>query len=489
MNKKQAVVIGAGIGGIASALRARKKGYKVDVYEAANSPGGKLSSFQINGYRFDRGPSLFTMPQYVDELFELFGENPKAHFKYTKQEIVCHYFWDDKTTLKAWSDPKKFAKETASTFNIDPKQILNYLNTGKLKYELAGRTFLEKDLHKKNTWLNQSILPAVGNIHKLDLFSTMAQVNQRAFSHPKLVQLFNRFATYNGSDPYLAPGILTMIPAFEHLFGTYLPDNGMYEITTSLVNFAKKLGVNFHYNQKIVEVVPCPNKKSISHLISKNGNQIKADLFINNADVHKFYNHLLTKGKKPNKILNQERSTSALIFYWGIKKSFTNLGLHNIFFSNNYQNEFLTLRKGDIADDFTVYVNITSKVVQNECPKGHENWFVMVNAPYENGQNWKDIKQRIKQQTIKKLSAILGENLAPLIQTEKIWTPPEIDQDTGSHLGALYGTSSNNKWAAFLRHRNKSKAFSNLYFVGGSVHPGGGVPLALLSAKIASEDF
>ncbi len=487
----RAIVVGAGIGGIAAAIRTARLGYQVDVFEGSVGPGGKLSSFQLEGFRFDRGPSLFTMPQYVDELFELCEEDPRAHFDYRREEVVCRYFWPSGEQLVAYADPALFSAEAAKVFGVDSNLVSRALAASSNKYELAGRTFLERPLHKLATWTDPSVRRALPQLANMDLTRTMHAANVRDLGHPKLVQLFDRFATYNGSNPYRAPGILTIIPTFEHLLGTFLPKGGMYDITRQLALLAERQGVRFHFNSRVKRILSEPlGRRSQSGRVTgielPDGRVEACDLLVSNADVHGFYQQLMPQARKPWLTLRQERSTSAVIFYWGVRGDFSELGLHNIFFCADYQAEFEALQTGNIADDFTIYVNVTSKGVEREAPPGCENWFVMVNAPYQRGQDWPTILIRLRAAIIQRLSAKLAVNLAEHIVVEHTWTPPEIDTDTGSHLGALYGTSSNSRWAAFLRHRNESREFENLYFVGGSVHPGGGVPLALLSARITS---
>ncbi len=480
----RAIVIGAGIGGIAAAIRAARLGYKVSVLERNSAPGGKLSTFQLGDFRFDRGPSLFTMPQYVDELFELCGENPREHFSYTREEVVCRYFWDSGERLVAYADPLRFSREAGEVFGVDEGVVLDALERSSTKYELSGRTFLERPLHKASTWLRRQNLTALKRLGAMDLSRTMHATNVRDLGHPKLVQLFDRFATYNGSNPYRAPGILTIIPTFEHTLGTFLPKGGMYDITASLVALAERQGVEFEYGVETKRVLSVSGH--VTGVETGDGNIVPCDLLISNADVHGFYSSLMPQARKPSRTLNQERSTSALIFYWGVARESEALGLHNIFFSEDYEAEFAALDRGEVAEDFTVYVNVTSKGVHGEAPEGSENWFVMVNAPHDQEQDWSAVLERIREATLDKLTHLLNFDLRAAIRVEQTWNPRQIASDTGSHLGALYGTSSNSKWAAFLRHRNQSREFSNLFFVGGSVHPGGGVPLALLSAKVAS---
>ena len=221
----------------------------------------------------------------------------------------------------------------------------------------------------------------------------------------------------------------------------------------------------------------------------KVGNQrLKADLVVSNMDVVPTYKHLLPNQKQPKRTLEQERSSSALIFYWGIKKSFPKLNLHNIFFSQNYSKEFQAIfQDKTLSGDPTVYVNITSKDVLSDAPAGCENWFVMINAPADSGQDWDALIAQTRIKVLEKLSRILGQDIASLIEEETHLSPPLIAQKTASYRGALYGASSNNRMSAFLRHPNFSRTIDNLYFCGGSVHPGGGIPLCLLSARITAD--
>ncbi|MEJ2006313.1 MAG: phytoene desaturase, partial [Cyclobacteriaceae bacterium] len=184
----------------------------------------------------------------------------------------------------------------------------------------------------------------------------------------------------------------------------------------------------------------------------------------------------------------QERSSSALIFYWGISSEFEELDLHNIFFSENYRDEFDQIfRKKEPGTDPTIYVNITSKENPGDAPDGHEHWFVMVNVPANEGQNWDELIPVVRNRILHKLKRILNIDIESLIQEESVLDPRLIESRTSSYQGALYGTSSNSTLAAFFRHPNFKRSIPNLYFCGGSVHPGGGIPLCLLSAKIVGD--
>lgn len=482
-NSKKAIVIGSGIAGIASALRLRAKGYEVEVFEANTYLGGKLSLIELGNYRFDAGPSLFTMPHFVDELFRLFDKNPADYFQYVANEVTCHYFFPDGTFLPFYTDKNQTVKMVEKTLQIDGKPLLNHFKKSEFIYNKTHSIFLENSLHSLKTYFSKDIFSSVLALPLLDIFKTMNQSNELGLNHPKLVQIFNRYATYNGSNPYQAPGILNIIPHLEHGIGSFFPSKGMHSITTSLVQLATEMGVEFRLNSKVSEIV-VEGKKVKGVKVDKE--MFSADVVFCNSDIKPAYNHLLKSVPKPSKTLSQEPSSSAMIFYWGIKKSFPQLDLHNIFFSADYKHEFETIfNHAAVCDDPTVYVHVSSKIVKEDAPAGSENWFVMVNVPYNSGQDWETMRKVIRSSIIKKLNATLGENIESFIEEEDFLDPIRIEQRTSSFGGALYGASSNDRMAAFFRHPNFSK-INGLYFVGGSVHPGGGIPLCLLSAKIAT---
>lgn len=483
----EACVVGAGLAGLAASIRLRAKGYEVRVFEANPYPGGKLHAEQYGAFRFDLGPSLFTMPQLVDELFAILGEDAKDSFRYHSKQVTCHYFWEDGTRFQAPAGPEAFSREAAHTFGEKEEDVLEYLEESARKYDLTAPLFLEKSLHRLKTYTSAETLKALASSGSLGLFKSLNGVNEAQFKNPKLVQLFNRYATYNGSDPYQTPGIMSMIPHLEMKLGTYYPEGGMHRISQSLYELAKRHGVRFHFNTPVKRLIH--DGRQIKGLETEQG-VYSADLFVSNMDVVPAYRKLLPDVKAPERVLKQERSSSALIFYWGIERDFPELDLHNIFFSEDYREEFRRIfETRDLADDLTVYVNITSKETSTDAPKGSENWFVMVNAPGDYGQDWDALRKHARKIILEKLSRILKQDVESLIRVEEVLDPPGIWQRTSSFRGALYGAASNNRMAAFLRHPNHHSKFKNLYFTGGSVHPGGGIPLCLLSAKIATDSI
>ncbi len=485
--REKVIIVGSGIAGIATSIRLAKKGYAVTVFEANAYPGGKLSAFSLGAYRFDAGPSLFTMPQLVEELFVLCGEDPKQHFEYTKKEVGCNYFWEDGTRIKAYDDTDRFLSEVEQVLGVPSKTLKAYLAKAKKKYDLTESIFLKRSLHQLKSFLNPETVKALLNIRTLEIGKSLHQVNEEQLQEPHLVQFYDRFATYNGSNPYQTPGIMTLVQHLEEHYGTFVPKKGMESITTSLFELAKRQGVVFHFNEKVNEIV-VEKRKVLGVKTEKMF--YAADQVCSNMDVYPTYQCLLPQVVAPVKTLEQERSSSAVIFYLGISRTFKELDLHNIFFSKDYKEEFKAIFEEEtVSKDPTIYVNITSKDVVADAPTGCENWFVMINTPADKGQDWEVIRASIRASFIKKINLILGVNLEDYIVEEDFLTPPMIQQKTQSHQGALYGSSSNDRMAAFLRHPNFSQQIKKLYFCGGSVHPGGGIPLCLLSAKIVSDQI
>lgn len=482
MKTNKAAVIGAGIGGIAMATRLAAKGYEVEVFEKNEGPGGKLTEFYKDGYRFDAGPSLFTMPYLVDELFTLFNEDAHQYFQYKKLDELCHYFFEDGTKYITHTNVKQTAGNMAAATNEKEENIIDFLLESKKLYDLTSDFFIFSSLNDYKKYFSFKFLKNIFQIHRLKMNRTMFDSLHDYFTDSHVIKHFSRYATYNGSDPYRAPATLNVIPNLEYYQGAYLPVNGMFDITKSLVDLGKRHGVNYHFNAEVQSILHDGKKLKG---VEVNGEKHSYNLVVCNGDIHQVYHHLLKDVRKPNKIFEQELSTSALVFNWGIKSEFSELGLHNVFFPNDYKLEFDTLfNKKSIADDPSIYIFISSKFVKKDAPDGCENWFTLVNAPTQWGQNWDELIAQSRINVLSKLERILGKNIESLIETESILDPIMIESQTSSFRGALYGNSSNNKLSAFLRHSNKSHQIKNLYFVGGSVHPGGGIPLCLSSAKI-----
>jgi phytoene desaturase len=349
---KTAVVIGAGMGGLAVSIRLALKGYAVTVYDRNPYPGGKLSQFVQDGFSFDAGPSLFTQPANIEDVFRQANERIEDYFTYESVPLACRYFFEDGTIINAWTDQDKFADELAQKNGEDPVTVRKYLARAEKAYKAIGTMFLDHSLHNVSTWLNHRILPAISATRSSYLLKSMHGYNRSAFRHARTVQIMDRFATYNGSDPYKAPAMLTMIPHLEQNEGTFYPRGGMISITNALFRLAVKKGVQFRLGAIVQKIMKDRNKAC--GVITTAGEH-RADVVVSNMDVYYVYRDLLDDQPAATRVLKRERSSSALIFYWGINRNVDSLHLHNIFFSASYRAEFEHLfSKGTMFEDPTV---------------------------------------------------------------------------------------------------------------------------------------
>jgi phytoene desaturase len=311
------------------------------------------------------------------------------------------------------------------------------------------------------------------------------------FRSPKLQQLFNRFATYNGSSPFQTPATFALIPYVEFGLGAWYVRGGMYQIPKALEELAKELCVDIKTNCA-VEKILIENKKAVGVRL-ENNEILRSDFVVTNADAIETYRNLIdTKERKsfPDKKLEKiEPSCSGFVLLLGIKKQFPQLAHHNIFFSDNYKAEFDQIFKQlKPAISPTVYVCATSRTDETQSPRDCENLFVLVNAPYTSDKtDWQTEAKPYRDFIVKKLESFGLEDLEKSIEFEQIITPEDFEKEYNANKGSIYGISSNGIFSAFLRPPNKARDIENLYLVGGATHPGGGIPLVLLSGKFAAD--
>ncbi len=483
---RKVAIIGSGIAGLATSIRLALKDYDVSVFEANTYLGGKLSSIEKEGFTFDTGPSLFTAPENIEALFSLAKKDITNYFTYRDLDESCRYFFANGKKIIAKKNVEAFANEAEKVFGEPADNIKKYLQNSNKAYQNIGELFLDFPLDSSLITKSETY-KALFSVKFPYITKSLNSYNESSFKTPEMIQLFNRFATYNGSNPYKAPAMLSMISSLEQSQGTFYPNGGMISIIKALVQLAKEIGVKFHTNSKVEKIETFKN--TVTGVLV-NGKKYEADIVVSNMDIYYTYKNLLSDNKFAHKVLKQERSSSAFIFYWGIDTTFSELGLHNIFFSEDYKKEFQHIFEESILpDEPTVYVNVTSKFDKNQAPNNSENWFVMVNAPAHNDHNWEEQKEKIKRFIIKQLNKQLNTNLEDHIVVEETLSPLNIQEKTASFMGSLYGTSSNSKMAAFFRQQNRSKHYKNLHFCGGSVHPGGGIPLCFKCAKLVADDI
>ncbi len=479
---KHVIVIGAGIGGLTSSILLAKKGYRVTVLEKNNTIGGKMQQFSADGYRFDTGPSLLTMPFLLEKVFESCNEKLSDYLTYSELDPLCRYFYPDSTIFDNYSDRKKSQDEIERFAPKDVKSYDRFLKRSKKIYQRTANAFLFNPLYDISDFKSVNFL----NLMRIDALSTVSQKVDRYFKSSYMRQFFKRFTTYNGSSPFKAPATLNVIPHVELDQGGFYVEGGMYTIAKALEKLAVKQGVEFSFKSSVTEIQTDNDRIKGVHLVS--GEKFTCDLLFTNTDATDTLLNLMPESsfsdKRRQKQKEIEPSSSGFVIMLGCNKKWEQLKHHNVFFSSDYEKEFADIfDRKKLPEDPTIYVANTSYSDPDHAPKGSSNLFVLVNAPYiESYQNWPSLKQFYTTFLIEELEKRGLNGLNQSIETIEIITPLDFFEKYRSNRGSIYGTSSNSRFSAFLRPRNKEKTFKNLYMVGGSTHPGGGIPLVIQSA-------
>lgn len=482
------IVIGAGLGGISTAITLAAQGQQVLVLEKNDRPGGKMDEVLSDGYRFDTGPSLLTMKFVLDSLFQLAGKQTDSFLEIHPIDPICRYFYPDGIRLDAHADIRKMQRNLPEKLKVDQDALRQFFEYSKKIYDLTADLFLFDSIRNPAHIFNPQAWKVLFQLRSIDAFRTVHQANQSYFKSPHLVQLFDRYATYNGSNPFQAPATLNIIPHVEYTLGSWYIKGGMYRLTEALIILAESLGVRFQYQTPVSEILV--ENKRVKGIKTMAGDSIASDNVISNSDVVHTYTQLLKPPYQQLKWEKKEPSCSGLVFLWGIKKSYSQLSHHNILFSENYQQEFQEIFQNRKAPtDPTVYISITAKQDPTHAPDGCENWFVLVNMPWINEQetNTNEEVNAIRQAVFRKLISCGIESPEAFIETEKILTPAYLRHRTWTNKGSIYGLSSNHRNAAFNRQDVRCRSIKGLYFAGGSAHPGGGIPLVLLSGMLAAK--
>ncbi len=477
-------MIGGGAAGLAAALRLRSAGHEVLLFEKNAALGGKIGSHRHEGFTFDLGPTVLTMPFVLRDLFRQCGRSFEDYVELRRVEPTCRYHWSDGTAFDAWSSGPRLADEVRRLFPEDAGAVQAFLGHAERLYDATRELFLFNPFEGPREFLKPANLGILPMLPRLGLTRTMHASLRRRFASPRLAQVMGRFATYNGSSPYRAPATLNVIPHVEIGMGIWYPRGGMGGIAAALTRLAEEMGVMVHPSTA-VERLERRGRRVIS--LSANGARHEVDALVANTDVLWAYRHLLGPAgvPAPASVARGERSCSGFLMLLAVRGLHPELAHHNIFFSDDYPDEFRDIfERKRLPRAMTIYLSIGSRSDSSLAPEGCENWYVLVNAP-ESGIEHHDTEAH-EAYAASILERLKTFGLEPEIQWRGGLMPLEIESRYNSVGGAIYGASSNGLLSMLRRPRNRVPGLENFFFAGGSTHPGGGLPLALLSGDITA---
>ena len=477
---KTAVIVGGGLGGLATALRLAAAGLRVTVCERGPTLGGKMNVSEREGFRFDTGPSLITMPWVFEELFEACGAALKEHVELLPVNPLADYVFDDGTRFTYSTSLPEWLEVVRQLEPRDVDGFYKFMQLGARLFALSRETFLRRpplappDLRVIKSLRHFPVRNAWGNYH-----ATVAA----HFRSPHLRQLYDRYPTYVGSSPYRSPATLAVIPYIEFAYGGWHVRGGLYRLVESLAALARTLGVELLTGARVERIEH--EGRRVRGVRLEDGTRLPADVVVMNGDAATTASLLGLNAKAQAPC---ERSLSGFVLLRGVGRKLEGLAHHTVYFSSNYEREFAQLfDERRFPEDPTVYVSAPSRTDPSVAPAGGETLFVMANAPADSEVWSTDETARARVRVFERLTKggfPFVDSPAPVGEE---WTPARIAREYLSPGGAIYGTHSHGMRRAFLRPPNRDARVRGLYQVGGSSHPGGGTPTVLLSAEITCE--
>lgn len=479
------VVIGAGVGGLAAAARLAAQGHRVVLHERSGTHGGKLGSFERDGFRFDTGPSLLTLPGVFEDLFADTG-GPSG-LDVVPVDPVCSYRFADGTALDMPHDPAAVPAALDAALGPGAGDQWSALHRrGARLWDLVGEDVLGRPLDGVGDLLRFS--RRVRDLRVIAPWRTLRGLGRSMLPDPRLRAWFDRYATYSGSDPRRTPSVLSVTPYVEQRFGAWYVRGGLRGLADALLERCRALGVEVHLGSEVTGVSVAGGRVSG---VTTAGGSVPADVVVSDADASVLYEHLLPRrlGAGVRRGLRRApRSLSGFVLLLALE-GHEPAPAHRVWFPRDYDAEFdavLGRRPAPVTDP-TVYVHAPDDPALH--PDGAQGWFVLVNAPPHapgRGVDWDEpgLAERYADHVLGVLAA-RGTDVRGRVRWREVRTPADLERETGTPGGAIYGTASHGPRAALLRPANRSLV-PGLYLVGGSAHPGGGLPLVALSASIVA---
>jgi phytoene desaturase len=503
-------VIGGGVGGLAAACRLAAIGCRVTLLEKNARVGGKLNRWQAphpgrpaeRPFLFDTGPSLLTLPFVFKDLFDVCGKDVRDYLQILPLCPVSRFVWRDGESFELHSDANQRHAELLRAFPQDVEGFDQLFEFGRHVWNLAGESFLsnspEQMLRGDGTFDPMAGLRMLSVPFRIGMFGKFNRRVDRHVRSRRLREVLYQYATYSGASPFAAPATLSVIPFCELYFGGWYPKGGMYELAIALESLARDLGVDVRTDVAVRRILTRPDGKRARAVGVElaDGSTIDADEVVCNSDVIWAYRHLIDPAHRPHfsdrKLDHIEPGGSGMVLLLGVEGTYPQLAHHTKFMPDDYQSDLRAMfQTRTIPQDPCIYVCATTRTDPTQAPPDCENLFVLCSAPPLDGTiDWASAGPAYERQIIETLEMRCGlTDLSKRIVVRRRITPADLASDYNANAGAIYGISSNGLRAAFLRPPNTDRKIAGLHFVGGSTHPGGGLPLVTLSGRIVASEI
>lgn len=484
--RRTAVIIGAGIGGITTAVYLAKNGYRVDIYEKNSSPGGRCSQLVRNGHRFDLGATMLLMPGIYRRVFRSLGIDFDSA-GLTKLDTLYRICFDDGEIISFSTDLQEMEEQHEKIEPGSFSRSSEYISKGYRFYLLALESLIGRNFYSFSefaTFKNMLLLV------RLKTYISHNRYVKRFFRHPHLRMAYTFQNIYVGQSPFTSPALFAMVPAAELMEGSFFPAGGMHSIVQRMVAEAEKLDVQFHYNTAIKGIRINGNRARGIELNS--GDLIDADVVVANADLPYVYRELLPDKKLSARLDRNKYSCSAICFHWGIRKAYPALAHHNVFLSDNYSISLDRIFRDKLVDDKpSFYVHAPARTDPSAAPEGEDTISVIVAVGHIDSkahQDWNELKNATRKAVIERLKKFGLTDFEENIKFEICFTPESWENAVNISRGSVFGSISHSIFQmGYFRPHNRHDRYKNLYFAGGSTHPGNGIPNVLLSAMLTSE--
>ncbi|MBD3322793.1 MAG: phytoene desaturase [Chitinivibrionales bacterium] len=490
---KKIIVVGAGIGGMSAAVSCASRGYDVVLFDKNDKVGGKLNVLEREGFSFDLGPSILTLPHIFEQLFGLSGRKLADYVDIVPLDTHWRNFFEDGTVLDLYADTARTAAHLEEKIPGSGGEYRSFVEYSKLQYEIVDKKYFKKGLDTFWSFFTSYGWPEL--FFKLDIFRTMNDSVSRYFTDQHLRDVFNYFIKYVGSSAYNAPGFMNLMPWVQTGFGLWYVKGGMYNMARGIAKLMDELGITVVLNSEVKTIMR--ERCRVTGVVLASGEKHAADAVVSNMEVIPAYEKLLeAPGPFMRKLQKFEPACSGLVLHLGLDTTYPQLAHHNFVYSNDQRHHFdLVFNRHELPTDATIYLVAPTRTDPSQAPEGCDNLKLLPHIPYVNDTNPVSHSdyEALAEKTIDKLEAVGLKDIRRHIIVKDMWTPVDIQARYYSNKGSVYGVVSDRRKNFALKAPKKSTQYDNLYFVGGSVNPGAGMPMVCLcgqnTAKAAARDL